>query len=76
MRTFYFLPGQQLTVARELLRCEPLKGPVFVGGDVNVSISQPKNEPEAELVAALMKLFARWEVDNIPQVAPSHWDRH
>eukprot|EP00974_Lingulodinium_polyedra_P002207 205617-Lingulodinium_polyedra.AAC.1 len=23
-----------------------------------------------------MKLFAKWGVDNIPQVAPTHWDRH
>eukprot|EP00974_Lingulodinium_polyedra_P101724 9852386-Lingulodinium_polyedra.AAC.1 len=23
-----------------------------------------------------MKLFAKWGVDTIPQVAPTHWDRH
>eukprot|EP00974_Lingulodinium_polyedra_P011005 1059780-Lingulodinium_polyedra.AAC.1 len=29
--SLYFPPGQQLTVARELLRGGPLRGPVFVG---------------------------------------------
>eukprot|EP00974_Lingulodinium_polyedra_P022989 2217694-Lingulodinium_polyedra.AAC.1 len=45
---------------RALLRRGPMQGPISVGGDVNVCIAQPKNEQEAEIVAALMSLFTMW----------------
>eukprot|EP00974_Lingulodinium_polyedra_P046936 4500731-Lingulodinium_polyedra.AAC.1 len=55
--SLYLPPGRQMETLRAFLRRGPMQGPISLGGDVNVCIAQPKNEQEADIVAALMALF-------------------